>query len=62
MHHPAEPAAGPRAGIDHRRHGRSGSGKPTHDSGHHIADALPDQFLVAVMAGLADIVHDDRGQ
>ncbi len=43
--------------VDHRAHGSSGTRQRTEETGHAVADALADQFLVGIMLAARHVVR-----
>jgi hypothetical protein len=56
----ARAAAG--ADVDHRAHGGAGAGDGAEQAGHGVADALPHQLAVRVVAGAGHVVRHQRGE
>ena len=48
--------------IGYRAHGGAGAGESAHQSGHHVADALPHQFLVRPVARTRQRIGDKGGE
>ncbi len=62
MNHAAELGAATALDVDDGTHGGTGTGKSAEETGNGIADALSDEFLVAVVLGLGDVVGHDGGE
>ena len=62
MDHTADLCASATLDIDNGTHGGAGTRKAAEKSGNGIADALADEFLVAVVLGFGDVVGHNGGE